>query len=80
MKAVVALLFAAFLLVLNVEVSWEDREIGFSVQEALAACTGCSTCFGWGGSCADAKYPLYCGMIYGEQSGYIRCYRPGSVE
>lgn len=77
MKIVSAILVAAFLLVLTVEISWEEREIGFSVQEALAACTGCNTCFGWNGSCyAASDGPYYCGMIYGEQSGYVTCYRP----
>ncbi|SHK57470.1 hypothetical protein [Rhodothermus profundi] len=74
MKTIVASLVAALLLVLSVEISWEEREIGFSVQEALAACTGCSTCFGE--TCCKEIDRYYCGMIYSEQSGYVRCYRP----
>jgi hypothetical protein len=38
-------------------------------------CSGCSDCFGWGGSCNTTSTKHYCGMIQGSSGQYVSCYR-----
>lgn len=63
MRIVASILVALVLVMVNMDVALNDTGIDVSVQEALAACLGCSSCFGWQGSCEDENYSHYCGMI-----------------
>lgn len=56
------------------------QALGRSEMKKLMAgsggtCGGCSSCFGWGGSCSENRLAHYCGMIQSDSGSYIRCYR-----
>ena len=82
MRLVAAILVALVLVMMNMEVAVSDTSvIDITVQEALAACTGCSTCFAWQGTCEAANQPYPCGAI--QRAGcpgcpIIFCNRDGS--
>ena len=81
MRVVASIIVALVLVMVNMEVALNDTGIDVSVQEALAACFGCSSCFGWQGTCETTVHPYYCGAI--QPAGCplcipTACYRDGS--
>jgi len=68
MKRIASIIIASFVMLLCLDVAFQDH----TIEET---CGGCSDCFGWGGTCHDENDNHYCGMIYSEESGYVTCYR-----